>query len=111
VSKIVEGRERIRQYLTSITSTPLVMTSIQELSIHHTTDPEVIIAEHEARGPHSQRLCDALRSAPQGEERGNRYRARYWSPLSGLQSLRAAAAEISKNVLSSWRKHKNRETS
>lgn len=90
VPKFLRGRERIRQYLTSITSTPLVITGFGNLVVHETTDPEVVIAEYEARGTVVSTGRDytmpyvQLVRARNGEIVTWRD---YWSPLAGMQAL------------------------
>ncbi|NIK58419.1 nuclear transport factor 2 family protein [Kribbella shirazensis] len=90
VPKYLVGREPVRQYLTSITKTPLELKTFHNLTVHETADPEVIIAEYEARGtvvrtgkeyrmPYVQLL-----KARNGEILIWRD---YWSPLSGVQAL------------------------
>ncbi|MEU6715852.1 nuclear transport factor 2 family protein [Nonomuraea sp. NPDC046802] len=90
VPKFLRGREEIRRYLTSITSTPLEMTGFHGLCVHETVDPEVIIAEYEGRGrvtstgkPYQMPYIQLLR-ARDGEIVTWRD---YWSPLAGFQAL------------------------
>ncbi|MFC7619670.1 nuclear transport factor 2 family protein [Microlunatus sp. GCM10028923] len=86
----LRGREPIRRYLTSITTTPLEITEFRDLVVHDTADPEVIIAEYEAAGvvtatgrPYSVRYVQLLR-ARDGEIVTWRD---YWSPLDGVRAL------------------------
>lgn len=86
----LQGREPIRRYLTSITSTPLEITEFRDQVVHDTADPEVIIAEYEAVGvvtgtgrPYSVRYVQLLR-ARAGEIVTWRD---YWSPLDGVRAL------------------------
>ena len=86
----LRGREPIRRYLTSITSTPLEIKEFQDLTVHETADPEVIIAEYRAVGvvvgtgrPYGVRYVQLLR-ARNGEIVTWRD---YWSPLDGVRAL------------------------
>lgn len=90
VPKFLQGRENIREYMTSITSTPLEMTDFKGLVVYETSDPEVIIVEYEAHGtvvsngkPYSMPYIQILR-ARDGEIVTWRD---YWSPLAGFQAL------------------------
>jgi ketosteroid isomerase-like protein len=90
VPKHLEGRENIREYLTSITSTPLEMTGFEDLSVYETGDPEVILVEYRACGrvvksgkTYTMPYIQLLRARD-----GKIVTWRdYWSPLSGMQAL------------------------
>lgn len=86
----LRGRERIREYLTAISVTPIEFHRFADLEIYETTDPEVVIAEYRAEGV----------IVSSGERYASRYiqvlRARdgeialwrdYWNPLSGATAL------------------------
>ncbi|WP_081687493.1 nuclear transport factor 2 family protein [Glycomyces tenuis] len=90
VPRLLKGREAIRRYLTSITSTPMVLEGFGDLTVHETADPDVVIAEYVARGtvvstgkPYSMPYVQLLRVAD-GEILTWRD---YWSPLEGARAL------------------------
>jgi ketosteroid isomerase-like protein len=90
VPALLRGREPIRRYLTSITGTPLEITEFRDLTVHDTSDPEVIIAEYRAVGtvvgtgrPYTVSYVQLLR-ARDGEIVTWRD---YWSPLDGIRAL------------------------
>ena len=54
----VEGRERLRAHFAAITETPLKHTAFENITVYQTSDPEVIIAEHDAvRAGHQHRAA------------------------------------------------------
>ncbi|TQM14579.1 nuclear transport factor 2 family protein [Pseudonocardia kunmingensis] len=86
----LQGREEIRAYLTSIVSTPLVLTGTGDLHVIEGSDPELVVVEYEARGivtstgkGYRMPYVQVLR-AHDGEIALWRD---YWSPLSGVQAL------------------------
>lgn len=90
VPKHLQGRENIRGYFAAITSTPMQLTELRDLTIYETTDPEVILAEYEAAGivvstgqPYISRYIQVLR-ARNGKVALWRD---YWNPLAGAQAL------------------------
>lgn len=86
----LKGRERIKQYLTSIEDAPLEIREFIDLTVHDTADPDVILAEYTARGivtrgkqPYEMRYVQLLRV-----ENGRIAVWRdYWSPLDGMRAL------------------------
>lgn len=44
------GRETLRAHFAAITETPLKHTAFENMTVYQTSDPEVIIAEHDAVG-------------------------------------------------------------
>ncbi|TDE56710.1 hypothetical protein E1295_09935 [Nonomuraea mesophila] len=109
VPKFLRGREEIRRYLTSITSTPLELTGFHGLHVHETVDPEVVVAEYEGRGrvvssgrPYRMPYIQLLR-ARDGEIVTWRD---YWSPLSGIQALgvRGLVPTIVRTAAARWRR-------
>ncbi|MGW4797232.1 nuclear transport factor 2 family protein [Nonomuraea sp. NPDC004297] len=109
VPTFLRGREEIRRYLTSITSTPLELTGFHGLRVHHTADPEVIIAEYEGHGrvlrtgkTYRMPYIQLLR-ARDGEIVTWRD---YWSPLSGVQALgvRGMLPTIARTAAARWRR-------
>jgi uncharacterized protein len=46
----VQGREEIRRFLTAAARVPIRFDEYQDLVVHETTDPEVIIVEYKAIG-------------------------------------------------------------
>jgi uncharacterized protein len=86
----LQGREGIREYLTAIAATPIEFHDFVDLMVHETTDPEMVIAEYQARGvivssgePYTARYIQVLR-ARNGEIVVWRD---YWNPLSGAKAL------------------------
>ena len=90
VPPVLQGKAAIREYLSLIADTPLELKGFRDLTIHHTTDPEVIITEYTAH----------MTLNATGEAVYPRYiqvlRARdgeivtwrdYWNPLAGAQAL------------------------
>ncbi|MEO3888580.1 nuclear transport factor 2 family protein [Nonomuraea sp. B5E05] len=109
VPKFLRGREEIRRYLTSITSTPLELTGFHGLYVHETGDPEVVVAEYEGHGrvvssgkPYRMPYIQVLR-ARDGEIVTWRD---YWSPLSGIQALgvRGLVPTIVRTAAARWRR-------
>ena len=86
----IQGRDQIRAYLTAITATPIEFREFADLTIHDTTDPDVVLAEYRAVGeivstgaPFSNRYIQVLHT------RGGEIALwrDYWSPLPGAQAL------------------------
>ena len=111
VPKFLRGREKIREYLTSITATPLEITEFHGVTVHETTDPEVIIVEYEARGivvstgrGYSIPYVQLLR-ARDGEIVTWRD---YWSPLSGIRALgpRALLSTVAGRIATRWKRRR-----
>ncbi|WP_433516984.1 nuclear transport factor 2 family protein [Nonomuraea sp. CA-143628] len=109
VPKHLQGRERIRDYLTSITSTPLEMVGFRGLCVYETTDPAVIIAEYEGLGkvvstgkPYAMPYIQLLR-AKDGEIITWRD---YWSPLAGVQALgvRGILPTVVRTARANWKR-------
>ncbi|OLT25427.1 hypothetical protein BJF79_12625 [Actinomadura sp. CNU-125] len=109
VPKHLRGRERIRQYLTSMTTTPLELTGFDDLTVHHTHDPETLIAEYVGRGrvvstgrPYAMPYIQLL-TARAGEILVWRD---YWSPLAGAQALglRALLPTVARTARTHWKR-------
>jgi uncharacterized protein len=109
VPRLLRGREHIREYLTSITATPLEITGFHDQTVHETADPEVIIAEYEAHGivvstrrPYRMPYIQLLR-ARDGQIVTWRD---YWSPLAGFQALglRALLPTVARTARARWRR-------
>ncbi len=90
VPATIQGRERIRAYLTAITATPIEFHEFADLTIHQTTDPDVVLAEYRAVGEivssgelFSNRYIQVLRT------RGGEIALwrDYWSPLPAARAL------------------------
>jgi uncharacterized protein len=45
-----EGQQAIRDFARSVAASPLHITDLETVALHHTDDPEVVIEEHLARG-------------------------------------------------------------
>ncbi|MFC5749451.1 nuclear transport factor 2 family protein [Actinomadura rugatobispora] len=115
VPKFLRGREPIRQYLTSITSTPLELTRFDSLAVYQTEDPETLIAEYEGHGrvvstgrPYTMPYIQLLR-ARDGEILTWRD---YWSPLAGVQALgvRGLIPTIARTARSHWKRRGQADT-
>ncbi|MEV5825739.1 nuclear transport factor 2 family protein [Spirillospora sp. NPDC052242] len=109
VPKYLQGRERIRQYLISITATPLELTGFDDLTVHRTQDADTLIAEYTARGrvvrtgkPYAMPYIQLLKTRD-GEILTWRD---YWSPLAGVQALgvRALLPTALRTAKSSWQR-------
>jgi hypothetical protein len=86
----IQGREKIREYFTAITVTPIEFHEFADMTIYEASDPDVVIAEYEAKGvivssgePYNTRYIQVLR-ARDGQIALWRD---YWNPLSGAKAL------------------------
>ncbi|MBO0885474.1 MAG: nuclear transport factor 2 family protein [Mycobacterium sp.] len=86
----IRGRDGIRGYFATISTTPIEFEEFTELTVHQSVDPEVVIAEYQAIGtitstgaPYRARYIQVLH-ARNGEITLWRD---YWNPLSGAQAL------------------------
>jgi uncharacterized protein len=50
IPRRLEGRETLRGYFAGITGTPLKHASFENMTVHETADPDVIVAEYDAHG-------------------------------------------------------------
>lgn len=90
----IEGREAVVAYLMTVAGNVSV-DSVDNIVVHQTGDPEVVIVEFEAHGrarkvdePYHQRYISVIRA------RGGRmiHYKDYWDPLQGLKAQVGAAA-------------------
>ncbi len=90
----IEGREAVVAYLMTVAGSVSVDT-VDNVVVHETADPEVVIVEFEARGralkvdePYEQRYISVIRA------RGGRmvHYKDYWNPIQGLKAQVGAAA-------------------
>lgn len=90
----IEGREAVVAYLMTVAGNVSVDT-VDNVVVHETGDPEVVIVEFEAHGralrvdePYDQRYISVIRA------RGGRmiHYKDYWDPLQGLKAQVGAAA-------------------
>ena len=90
----IEGREAVVAYLMTVAGSVSVDT-VDNVSVHETADPEVVIVEFEAHGrapkvdePYDQRYISVIRA------RGGRmiHYKDYWNPIQGLKAQVGAAA-------------------
>lgn len=90
----IEGREPVLAYLMSVAGSVSVDT-VDNVTVHETGDPEVVIVEFEAHGralkvdePYDQRYISVIRS------RGGRmiHYKDYWNPIQGLKAQIGSAA-------------------
>jgi hypothetical protein len=86
----LQGRERIRAYLTAITSTPIEFHEFRDLTIHEVQDGQTLIAEYEAVGTvvstgaeYRTRYIQVLRACDGQIELWRDY----WSPIPGAKAL------------------------
>ncbi|HWC82730.1 MAG TPA: nuclear transport factor 2 family protein [Pseudonocardiaceae bacterium] len=86
----IQGREKIREYFSLITVTPIEFHEFVDLTIYEATDPNVVIAEYTAKGvivssgePYTTRYIQVLQ-ARDGEVAVWRD---YWNPLSGATAM------------------------
>ncbi|NUO97772.1 MAG: SnoaL-like domain-containing protein [Nonomuraea sp.] len=88
----LEGRDRIRRYLSAAAKAPIVFDEFTDMVIYETDDPEVVIAEYEAHGrvtttgaPYRQSIIAVFRVAD-GHIRSYRD---YLNPLALLEARAA----------------------
>jgi len=90
----IEGREAVVAYLMTVAGNVSVDT-VDNVVVHETGDPEVVIVEFEAHGrapkvdePYDQRYISVIRT------RGGRmiHYKDYWNPLQGLKAQIGSAA-------------------
>lgn len=90
----IEGREAVVAYLMTVAGSVAVDT-VDNVVVHETGDPEVVIVEFEAHGralkvdePYRQRYISVIRA------RGGRmiHYKDYWDPIQGLKAQVGAAA-------------------
>jgi ketosteroid isomerase-like protein len=90
----IEGREAVVAYLMTVAGNVSVDT-VDNVVVHETGDPEVVILEFEAHGrapkvnePYDQRYISVIRT------RGGRmiHYKDYWNPIQGLKAQVGAAA-------------------
>lgn len=90
----IEGRSAVVAYLMTVAGSVSVDT-VENVVVHQTADPEVVIVEFEAHGralkvdePYRQRYISVIRA------RGGRmiHYKDYWDPLQGLKAQVGAAA-------------------
>ncbi|TCP56166.1 hypothetical protein EV191_101106 [Tamaricihabitans halophyticus] len=109
VPAFLRGKANIRRYLTSITATPLRLTGFGEMSVHRTSDPEVVIAEYSGHGvvvstgkPYTMPYVQVIR-VHNGEIAMWRD---YWSPLAGFRALglRGTVSVLTRRIIDSVRR-------
>lgn len=90
----IEGREAVVTYLVSVAG-GVSIDSIENVAVHETTDPEVVIVEFEAVGralkvdePYLQRYISVIRAR---NGRMIHYKD-YWNPIQGLRAQVGSAA-------------------
>ena len=90
----IEGRDAVVAYLMTVAGNVSVDT-VDNVVVHQTADPEVVIVEFEAHGrapkvdePYDQRYISVIRA------RGGRmiHYKDYWNPIQGLKAQVGAAA-------------------
>lgn len=90
----IEGRDAVVAYLMTVAGSVSVDT-VDNVVVHQTADPEVVIVEFEAHGrapkvdePYDQRYISVIRA------RGGRmiHYKDYWNPIQGLKAQVGAAA-------------------
>lgn len=90
----IEGREAVVAYLMTVAGSVSVDT-VDNVVVHQTADPEVVIVEFEAHGrapkvdePYDQRYISVIRA------RGGRmiHYKDYWNPIQGLKAQVGSAA-------------------
>ena len=90
----IEGREAVLAYLMTVAGSVSVDT-IDNVIVHETADPEVVIVEFEAHGravkvdePYDQRYISVIRT------HGGRmiHYKDYWNPIQGLKAQIGSAA-------------------
>lgn len=94
MSPRIEGREAVVAYLMTVAGSVSVDT-VDNVVVHQTADPEVVIVEFEAHGrapkvdePYDQRYISVIRA------RGGKmiHYKDYWNPVQGLKAQVGAAA-------------------
>lgn len=90
----IEGRTAVVSYLMSVAE-GVSIESVDNVVVHHTADPEVVIIEFDGHGqarkvgePYEQRYISVIRA------RGGKlvHYKDYWNPIQGLKAQRGSSA-------------------